>query len=91
MTIRYATPEDAAAIFDAHSNEPDNIPWRDAAECREHTIWMAELGSPPIVAETEAGVVAEMEVWWGEDVPELGAALEGEERIFVRPNDRKGQ
>ena len=62
MTIRYARPDDAAAIFDAHSNEADNIPWRDADECREHTIRMTELGSPPIVAETDAGVVAEMEV-----------------------------
>ena len=90
MTIRYATPDDAAAIFDAHSNEPDNIPWRDADECREHILWMAALGSPPIVAETEAGVVAEMEVWWGDDVPELGRTLDVSMLEVHRDHQRRG-
>ena len=32
MTIRYARPDDAEAVYEAHRNEPDNIPWRDADE-----------------------------------------------------------
>ena len=36
MTIRYARPDDAEAVYAAHSNEPGNIPWSDADECRKH-------------------------------------------------------
>ena len=90
MIIRYARPDDAEAVYEAHRNEPDNIPWRDADECREHIQWMAALGSPPIVAETEAGVVAEMEVWWGQDVPELGRTLDVSMIEVHRDHQRQG-
>jgi len=76
VNIRPAAAADAEAVFRIHASVGGSIPWLDAEECREHLEWIAGLGNPTIVAELDGEVVGSMDVWWGQDVPELGRSLD---------------
>ncbi len=76
MKIRQATPDDAPAVCDVLVSVGGSIPWQTAQECRRHIEWMLALGALPVVAEERGVVIAEMELWWGPDVPELGTTMD---------------
>jgi GNAT superfamily N-acetyltransferase len=85
VNIRQAVSEDAGDVYDVHASVGGSIPWSGVDECRRHIEWMMDLGVPPLVAEVDGRAVAEMEVWWGEDVPELGRSLDVS-MVDVRPD-----
>jgi len=90
--IRDSGVEDADEVFAVHNLNPDGgAAWpASVAECREHTEWMLSLGNPPQVAVADGRVVAEMQVWWGEDVAEFGRSLDVS-TIYVHPDwQRRG-
>ena len=60
INLRSAVPEDAEAVYRVHVSMGGSIPWADADESREHIEWMTGLANPPIVAELDGEVVAEM-------------------------------
>jgi ribosomal protein S18 acetylase RimI-like enzyme len=90
MKTRQAQPDDAADIYEVHASAPDSMPWENPAECRRHVEWMIAAGNPPIVAEAGGAVVAEMEFWWGQDVPELGRSLDVSMLYVHRDHQRRG-
>jgi GNAT superfamily N-acetyltransferase len=90
IRVRAATTADAGAIFAARASNEDAGPWRDPAECRSHLEWMLAQGNPPLVAELAGEVLAEMEVWWGSDVPELERTLDLSMLYVRRERHRAG-
>ena len=90
MVIRPAVPDDAAGVFEVHGSNEGDSPWHDVGECREHVKWMISLGTPPIVAEVDGSVAAEMEIWWGSDMPELGTTLDISMLFVHRDHQHQG-
>jgi ribosomal protein S18 acetylase RimI-like enzyme len=76
VKLRTATAADAAGIYEVHVSAGGSIPWDSADECREHIQRMTRQGNPPIVADVGGEVVGAMEIWWGQDVPQLGRSLD---------------
>ncbi len=90
MIIRHATPEDAAEIYVVHASNEGSMPWNNAEDCGEHIQWMIGRGTPPVVAEMDGLLVGEMEVWWGEDVPEFGRTVDISMLYVHRDRQRQG-
>ena len=76
MIIRRATTGDVPDIYAVLASVGGSMPWQDEQECRHHIEWMLRLGALPVVVEEHGAVIAEMEMWWGPDVPELGTTLD---------------
>ena len=93
MTIRPATPDDLGAIGELirelaeYEEAPDEVEWRDADELAEHLFGPAPAAHVHI-AETDAGEVAGMALWFTTFSTWVGKPGIWLEDLYVRPQFR---